>query len=199
MASRIMKRYGASQIFEHLDSVAYAHIVVGPDVEKVWQEKNTEDKPLPEKDFGGVLLSENAEFDGISSKDTWCNTPKRWKLMFSREPTIVRHFDKGEDVRGFNTGKEDAPWVQFKLDSVRKITGMQIDVYRGTWYACPFAVWTSTDGKQWYEVHKELQERSRYRIDLNRKNVKAKFIRIGRKPGFRNEHFSLHKILIYGK
>ena len=58
----------------------FAHLVVGPDVEKAWREKNTEDHPYAREAFGGVLLSENAEFDGMSSKlDEWRNTPERWR------------------------------------------------------------------------------------------------------------------------
>ena len=50
------------------------------------------------------------------------------------------------------------------------------------------------------EIHEEMQERNRYRIDLRRKaKVKAKYIRIGRMEGYRNESLVIHKILIYGK
>ena len=88
----------------------------------------------------------------------------------------------------------------FKLDSLREITGIQLEIYRGKWWACPFKIWVSEDGKRWMEIHEEMQERNRYRIDLRRKaKVKAKYIRIGRMEGYRNESLVIHKILIYGK
>jgi len=199
-SNRILKRLGRLQIFEHMDSSSYAHVVVAPDVEKEWNSKNKEDEPFSDKDFGGALLSENAEFDGISSKEPGRNTPERWRRMFSRESTIIRHFDYYEDTSGCCTRKEDAPWVQFKLDSLREITGIQLEIYRGKWWACPFKIWVSEDGKRWMEIHEEMQERNRYRIDLRRKaKVKAKYIRIGRMEGYRNESLVIHKILVYGK
>ena len=33
----------------------------------------------------------------------------------------------------------------------------------------------------------------------SKKNIKAKYIRIGREPGFIDEYFALNKVLIYGK
>ena len=43
------------------------------------------------------------------------------------------------------------------------------------------------------------REHQCFRFDLNGKNIKAKFIRIGREPGFLNEYFNLNKVLIYGR
>ena len=39
----------------------------------------------------------------------------------------------------------------------------------------------------------------RFRFDLRGKNIKAKYIRIGREPGFMKDWFFLNKVLIYGK
>ncbi len=36
-------------------------------------------------------------------------------------------------------------------------------------------------------------------FDLNGKNVRAKYIRIGREPGFDDDYFCLDKVLIYAK
>ena len=48
-------------------------------------------------------------------------------------------------------------------------------------------------------VAQEDRELQRYRFDLRNKNIKAKFIRIGREPGFNEDYFALNKVLIYGK
>jgi hypothetical protein len=120
-------------------------------------------------------------------------------MMFSVEPTLIRRIDYDEDTRGFHTKEEESPWVQFKLDSRRKITGMQVEIFRDSDRACPLKVWTSEDSKNFREVYVDMVERRRYMIDLRGKNVTAKYIRIGRVEGFRRHWFFLDKILVYGK
>jgi hypothetical protein len=195
-----VRRHGDRRHFNDFYYSCFAHLVVGPDVEKAWKEKNPEDQPYAREAFGGVLLSENAEFDGMSSKlDEWRNTPERWRMMFSVEPTLIRCIDHDEDTRGFHTKEEVSPWVQFKLDGRRKITGMQVEIFREPDRACPLKVWTSEDGRNFREVYEDMVERSRYMIDLRGKNVTAKYIRIGRVEGIRKHWFFLDKILVYGK
>jgi len=98
----------------------------------------------------------------------------------------VAVIDNHEDLRGFFTGKEDAPWIQLNLNKRYQVTGLQIDALPNWMYnvARHIRVWTSEDGKTWREVAAENQRKHRYRFDLQRKNVTAKFIRIGREPGF---------------
>ena len=194
-----VRRHGDRRHFNDFYYSCFAHLVVGPDVEKAWREKNPEDQPYAREAFGGVLLSENAEFDGMSSKHGHWNTTERWRMMFSVEPTLIRRIDYDEDTRGFHTKEEESPWVQFKLDSRRKITGMQVEIFRDSDRACPLKVWTSEDGKNFREVYVDMVERRRYMIDLRGKNVTAKYIRIGRVEGFRRHWFFLDKILVYGK
>ena len=120
--------------------------------------------------------------------------------MLSRESTIARAIDKGEDVKGFHTQREDSPWVILELENKSQITGLQIERFKYEGQTQHLIVRTSEDGKRWREVAKDEQTRHRYRFDLQKKNVKAKYIWIGREPGFRkNDAFALDKVLIYGK
>jgi hypothetical protein len=57
----------------------------------------------------------------------------------------------------------------------------------------------SDDGIHEREVYKDERGIRLYRIDLRKKNVKAKYIRIGREPGVSSDHFRINKVLIYGK
>ena len=66
-------------------------------------------------------------------------------------------------------------------------------------YSEHLRIWTSEDGEKWHEVAKDDVIRSRYKFDLRGKNVKAKYIRVGREPGFKKDFFSVNKILVYGK
>ena len=79
------------------------------------------------------------------------------------------------------------------------ITGVQIDVFRSQMHTEHLRIWTSEDGKNWSEVAKDDVVRSRYKFDLSGKDVKAKYIRIGREPGFKPDWFAVNKILVYGK
>ena len=112
---------------------------------------------------------------------------------------IEREVDKDEDLRGCHTQHEDSPWIQIELDQKRTISGIQVDVLRWTKFARHLRIWRSDDGKKWIEIAKEDRELHRYRFDLTRRNVKTKYLRVGREPGFINEWFSLNKVLIYGK
>jgi hypothetical protein len=57
----------------------------------------------------------------------------------------------------------------------------------------------SDDGVNEREVFKDERNIRLYRVDLAKKNIKAKYIRIGREPGTNGARFCLNKILIYGK
>ena len=112
---------------------------------------------------------------------------------------VVREFDLDEDLRGVLTEREDSPWVQIELDSIRSISGIQIELFRFTEHTRHLRVWVSDGSKEMRLVAKEDRLLRRYRFDLRGKNVKAKYIRIGREPGFVNDNLSLNKVLIYGK
>lgn len=177
----------------------WSHIVVGPDL--LSNLKKKEVAPYSETDFGGTFLGDYAKVTDMSSmhEPQWRNTPERHKLLLSRESVIEREMDKNEDLRGCHTQREDSPWVQIELDQKRIIAGIQVDVMRWIHFARHLRIWMSDDGKKWVEIAKEDRELHRYRFDLTRKNVKTKYLRVGREPGFINEWFALNKVLIYGK
>ena len=175
-----------------------AHIVIGPDLISALREKEETDYPVD--DFGGVFLGDHAKVVDISSGRSWVhNSLERWKLLLSRENVMVRHKDFGEDWRGCHTDRENAPWVQIEMDSPRLITGLQIELFQ-LWHTIRhLRVWVSDGSKEMRLVAQEDRQLQRFRFDLQGKNIKAKFIRIGREPGFMENHFFLNKVLIYGK
>jgi len=185
-----------------VDARRGAHIVVGPDIETSLKKKELE--PYPTEDFGGKLLSDVITNGGQSSKHpdkNRFNTPDKFKRMISTENTLL-YLDEHKDADGFYTDKEDFPWIQLNLDKRRVITGLQIDALDRWAYNTSrhLRVRVSEDGKDWHrEVAAENQRKHRYRFDLQGKNVTAKYIRIGREPGFMKDYFSLDKILVYGK
>ena len=182
---------------------AFAHIVVGPDLEKGRHEVG-EVVPFPEFDFGGKYIGNHAKVTKLSSEQPGSNlnTPEKWLRLLSRDP-----IPKDESIcsasnieaRGFHTKKEAAPWIEIEFDGSEVLAGISAEIYYGIEKAHHLRVWTSEDGKRWHEFGSENRLLWRYRFDFSNKSVKAKYIRIGRERGFRDNYFWLHKILIYGK
>lgn len=100
-------------------------------------------------------------------------------------------------MRGFHTQNEENPWIMLELKGKHRISGLIIDAFG--YHNRNMCVWVSNDGKNETLVCKADETRRRYRIDLQNKNVSAKFIRIGRAPGTPKDWFYLDKIVIYGK
>ena len=173
---------------------AYAHIVVGPDLES--PHTIAEKSPFPKSDFGGDYLGDIAKVSKLSSYQPGFNQDEKLKLLLSLEPTIIHNHD---EMRAIHTRYERSPWLEVEFDSVKEIYGVQVDIYCGKHAAHHLRIWSSEDGKKWREIAKEDQLLGRYRFDLKSKKVKAKYLRVGREPGFREDHFWLHKVLIYGK
>ncbi len=186
-----------------------AHIVIAPDLGVEEKVRNEEAKPYPHSAFGGELLSdciklpdcikERTDISSCPDDKRGFNTRERWALVVSDEPVIVREKRENKDLRGCHTGKEKSPWVQLSLESEMTITGIQVDVFRDHRLAEHLRIWASKDGKSWHEVARDNAIRCRYKFDLRGKNVKAKYIRVGREEDFRNLCFAVNKILVYGK
>ena len=66
------------------------------------------------------------------------------------------------------------------------------------WRQPPIEVQLSGDGKEWRTVFSDDAVRTEYRVDLGDKSVVAKFVRVRRVPGAREDFFHLNKILVYG-
>ena len=198
-----LKRYFEDRFPVLRDNLAFAHIVIAPVLEVVERVRAEESSPYLHTAFGGVLLSDRIKDMCLSSTNmvgpVQFNTPERWALVVSNESVIVRERG-GDDLRGCCTiEKDESPWVQLTLESAMTITGVQIDVFRSQMHTEHLRIWTSEDGKNWSEVAKDDVVRSRYKFDLSGKDVKAKYIRIGREPGFKPDWFAVNKILVYGK
>lgn len=54
------------------------------------------------------------------------------------------------------------------------------------------------DGETWRSVFTDSRNRDVYRVDLSAAPVKAKYVRVRRTPGAKDEFFHLNKILVYG-
>ena len=181
-----------------MHDTSFAHIVIAPDI--LADLKRFEEADYPLEDFGGVFLGGKAKVVDVSTGHSWpFNSPQGWDRLLSRENVIVREKDYDEDWRGCHTDKELTPWVQIELDPCRTITGLQIESFRLWHLARHLRVWVSDGSKEMRLVAQEDRQLQRYRFDLRGQDVKAKFIRIGREPGFTEDHFCLNKVLIYGK
>jgi hypothetical protein len=203
LADRALRRSKISRRLVLYKDNALAHIVVAPDIETELRKKELADYPL--EDFGGKFIGDKAKIFRTSSsvlRDS-LGSENALRRMLTRES--VRKFlydNKGKDNGcecGFNTKEEDSPWIQLELEKKTQITGIQLESY-ARWESCrEIRVWVSDDGKHEREVFADERNVKLYRIDLQKKNVKAKYIRIGREPGVSNHSFRLNKILIYGK
>ena len=77
-----------------------------------------------------------------------------------------------------------------------------------TWYTSPtgaedannyLVLSTSTDdGATWRRVRVETEAKQTFRIDLRAEAPQAKYVRVGRVEGKKDEVFHLNKILVYG-
>ena len=177
------------------DSVYFAHIVIGPDI--LAPLKAAEKQPFPLEDFGGQRISDECKIGGFSSLDKERDRAGNRALLMSAEQVVERG-----DVRAFHTEREDSPWVQIDFPKEMRVTGLIIEG-RNAWNEqnarLPLVVWISNDAKVWKEIHRENQIKKRYRIDLQKKSYRGRFLRVGREPMAKNDFFHLHKVLIYGK
>jgi hypothetical protein len=191
---------GTSRTLER--GVALARIVIAPDIETELRKKETTDYPLD--DFDGKFIGDKAIVFKVSSsygvENGNMGTENAMKRMLSRE-NIRIPFMEGKDQKcGWQSKKEDAPWIQLELEKKMQITGIHLECYNT--HGCSshqMRVWMSDDGIHEREVYEDERGIRLYRVDLRKKNIKAKYIRIGREPGINSEHFRINKILIYGK
>ena len=147
-----------------------------------------EGKGYPEKDFGGVLVSADAMLR-TSSTSRW-DWPASYPLGLDALPL---------SGNAFHTDKEKEPWAMVVLAGECRVRGVLVanpGGYRGR--QPPIEVQLSGDGKEWRTVFSDDAVRTEYRVDLGDKSVVAKFVRVRRVPGAREDFFHLNKILVYG-
>ncbi|MFO1521235.1 MAG: discoidin domain-containing protein [Kiritimatiellia bacterium] len=110
-----------------------------------------------------------------------------------------------------DTNNEEKPWAEVQLAGDSDVSGIVLlnryeyaaDQEEFKW-AAPLKVSVSTDGKAYTEVARVEQPEALFRIDLQGKAARARFVRIeraapadGSKPGNGRWHF--RSFLVYGK
>ena len=63
----------------------------------------------------------------------------------------------------------------------------------------PLEVQVSEDGELWRTVFRADEHRETYRVDLRNDSCRARYMRVCRTPGAKDEFFHLSKILVYGR
>ncbi len=154
------------------------------------QNPKTESDPYPREDFGGKLLSDKAMMK-ISTSGGY-DYPEVYPFCLD----TTRDID-----RTFHTDGEKSPWAMVTLPGMSEISGILITPNRGYYRDrnVPIMVWVSENGTDWKEVFTSEKLESEWRIDLSSAPIKAKYVKVGRVPEFKNDCFHLGKILIYGK
>ena len=150
----------------------------------------TDGRSYPTSKYGGELLSQNGMLK-ISSTSKW-DSPLAYKFI-----TLAEEYPSAS----FHTGKETSPWSEVVLPGKCEIRGVTV-VNAGNWRnhgrQVPLEVSVSTDGKTFTKVWSSEERKGEWEAALD-KPVEAKYVRVGRTPGARNDVFHLHKILVYGK
>ncbi len=93
----------------------------------------------------------------------------------------------GGELGFLDTANEQKPWAQVMLAGEGELSGIVlVDRYEFApekpWDV-PLKVEVSTDGKTWTQVALFEKEQDVYRVDLQGKALRAKFVRIERQPG----------------
>ena len=148
--------------------------------------------------FPGVLLSK----EGMLRTSTACGFDK---------PLSYAAILDGSMPGWFDTNNEEKPWAEVQLAGDSDVSGIVLlnryeyaaDQEEFKW-AAPLKVSVSTDGKAYTEVARVDQPEALFRIDLQGKAARARFVRIerpapadGSKPGNGRWHF--RRFLVYGK
>ena len=148
-------------------------------------------KPYPKEDFGGKLVSAEGMLQ-ISSTSRW-DHPANYAFALDETALLGN---------AFHTAKEKEPWATVVLAGACTVRGvLVVNKTPGKGYRprqAPIEVLLSEDGKEWKSVFIDKKVRDEYRVDLGAKKARAKFIRVRRMTGVKNEFFHLNKILVYG-
>lgn len=145
----------------------------------------------PASDFGGELIGA----EGMLRTSTTSNFehPERYALCIDSSPC-------GEGA--FHTSKETAPWAEVTLPGNVELAGIVVENRFGNGNnqrQVPLVVSVSEDGQSWQDVKTFDSAQDTYRIDLKGQGRRARYVKVGRKPGAKEDFFHLNKILVYGK
>ena len=86
-----------------------------------------------------------------------------------------------------------------ELAALARLAGIQVEALNWRWFTRHLRIWAADEDRKMRLIASDDRELCRHRFDLNGKNVRAKYIRIGREPGFDDDYFCLDKVLIYAK
>ena len=148
-------------------------------------------KKYPMKDFGAPLMSREGMLK-TSTTSNW-DSPAKYARIIDETPT---------DDNGFHTDKEDAPWACVVLPGPVELKGVVIEnrcAAQNMGRQVPLQIQVSDDGETWRTVYTESEILQTYRADFRRAALRAKFVRVQRIPGEKNDFFHFTKILVYGK
>ena len=118
-------------------------------------------------------------------------------------PLSFRQLLAGEKFGGyFDTNGEDAPWAIVQLPGDAELSGIALvnryEFAPESGWVVPLRVSISTDGKTWTPVANFDQIQPVYRIALNGKAARARYVKAERLPG-KTDRFHLRAFLVYGK
>lgn len=169
-------------------SDSISHIVIAPERTDVGDE-------YPQNLFGGTRISDECKFGGQSSIQ-YDDGRSHGRLFEAKcEPPW-------SDFYAFQTDSETAPWVQVDLPGKKEVTGLVIEgrhANGGHQRHVPLVVWISDDGKRWHQIYRHDRWKHQYQVDLEKRPVACKFIRVGRAPDVKNDNFHLARVIVYGK
>ena len=147
--------------------------------------------PIPEKDFGGVLLSGDGML-ATSSTSGWDKPSLRLRAI---DAVPI-------EGNGFHTEREKEPKAVVTLPGECLVRGIvAIDGSMEPYHArqVPIEFLVSADGGTWKEVFSCGEPHGEYRADLSSAPVRCRQVTVRRKPGAKDEYFHLTKILVYGE
>jgi len=147
--------------------------------------------------FPGDLLSK----DGMLQTSSACQHDR---------PLSYAQVLSGANGGYFDTNNEDKPWAQVQLPGEGTLTGIVLlnryehAATEGEFqWAVPLKVSVSLDGKTWTQVASFEKADAVFRVDLQGKSTKARFVRIERLPATGNTkapgRFHFRSFLVYGR
>lgn len=124
------------------------------------------------------------------------------QIGYDRPLSYARILD-GSAPGFFDTNPEAKPWAQVVLAGEGELSGIVL-VNRYEFEAekiwdVPLKVLTSTDGKTWNQVARFEQPQEVYRVDLQGKGIRAKFVRIEREQRSDNGRLHMRNFVVYGR
>lgn len=128
------------------------------------------------------------------------------QCQFDRPLSYNKILDPESFGGWFDTNAEDKPWAQVQLAGDSQISGIVLvnryeygpeqDEFQ---WAAPLKVSVSADGKAWTDVASFEKAEPVFRVDLQGKEVRARYVRVERLPGKPQARFHFRNVIVYGK